>query len=161
MKQIKDFPKYYINKFGRIFSLYTNRFLKGRINIYGYVEICLVKNKQRYYKKVHRLVLETFVGPCPLKMECRHLDGNKQNNNLSNLCWGTASENQQDRVGHGTSNQGEKNPAVKLTEEEIKEIRKIYKIKYVFQRKLAKRFGVSQSQISRIINDTSWKYLRK
>lgn len=53
-------------------------------------------------KYVHRLVLFAFVGPCPEGMECRHLDGNRTNNRLSNLKWGTPEENTQDKIEHGT-----------------------------------------------------------
>jgi hypothetical protein len=51
---------------------------------------------------LHRLVVETFIGPPPSKAhtDVRHLDGNKQNNKLSNLAWGTRSENMQDVVAH-------------------------------------------------------------
>lgn len=51
---------------------------------------------------VHRLVLEAFVGPCPPGMECRHLNGDSGDNHLRNLQWGTPSENQFDKVRHGT-----------------------------------------------------------
>lgn len=53
-----------------------------------------------YY--VHRLVLITFVGPCPDGMECRHLDGNPSNNRVDNLRWGTKIENSNDRWYHDT-----------------------------------------------------------
>lgn len=39
-------------------------------------------------RRVHRLVLEAFVGPCPPGMECRHLDDDPRNNRLDNLAWG-------------------------------------------------------------------------
>lgn len=57
---------------------------------------------------VHRLVLEAFDGPCPEGMECRHLDGDPTNNRLANLRWGTRSENNLDRVAHGTHHQARK-----------------------------------------------------
>lgn len=50
---------------------------------------------------VHRAVLATFVGPCPEGMEVRHLDGDPTNNHLSNLRYGTHSENELDKVLHG------------------------------------------------------------
>jgi hypothetical protein len=52
--------------------------------------------------RVHRLILEAFVGPAPDGLECRHLDGDKSNNQISNLCWGTKLENRADRIKHGT-----------------------------------------------------------
>lgn len=49
---------------------------------------------------VHHIVLTTFVGPCPEGLECRHLDGVKTNCRLSNLAWGTVTENAEDRKKH-------------------------------------------------------------
>jgi hypothetical protein len=51
---------------------------------------------------VHSLVLLAFVGPRPAGHEVRHLDGNRQNNRLSNLAYGTPAENGQDQLRHGT-----------------------------------------------------------
>jgi hypothetical protein len=75
-------------------------------------------------KLIHRLVLESFVGPCPEGMQCRHLNGNRQDNRLVNLCWGTPVENWQDRKKHGHGTKGEANPASKLTRRLVQEIRK-------------------------------------
>lgn len=52
-------------------------------------------------KYIHRLVLEAFVGPCPDGMKALHADGNKTNNNVKNLRWGTSAENNLDIVKHG------------------------------------------------------------
>ena len=57
---------------------------------------------------VHRLVLETFVGPCPEGMECRHLNDNPADNRLSNLCWGTRTDNMFDRTRNRIDNNGTK-----------------------------------------------------
>lgn len=58
---------------------------------------------------VHRLVLTAFVGPCPNGMECRHLNDNPVDNRLSNLCWGTRTDNMLDRTRNGIDNNGTKN----------------------------------------------------
>jgi hypothetical protein len=50
---------------------------------------------------VHRLVLETWRGPCPPGREARHLDGDASNNRLTNLRWGTHAENTWDVIRHG------------------------------------------------------------
>ena len=59
---------------------------------------------------VHRVVVEAFDGapPSPDHTDVRHLDGDKRNNVLTNLCWGTRSENMLDVVKH---RQGRKEPA--------------------------------------------------
>lgn len=57
-------------------------------------------SSRRFY--VHSAVMLALVGPRPHKMEVRHLDGSKTNNALSNLRYGTHSENETDKVAHGT-----------------------------------------------------------
>lgn len=52
-------------------------------------------------RSIHRLVLEAFVGPCPEGMECLHADDDPLNNHLSNLRWGTRSENRSDGLRNG------------------------------------------------------------
>jgi hypothetical protein len=59
--------------------------------------------------KGHQLVLLAFVGPRPdWADQIRHLDGDPTNNALSNLRYGTRSENQLDAVRHGTHGQARK-----------------------------------------------------
>lgn len=60
----------------------------------------MVDKKRRDFK-VHRLVMEAFVGPCPEGLEVLHWDDNPANNHLSNLRYGTRSENVKDRVRNG------------------------------------------------------------
>ena len=52
----------------------------------------------RANRTVHSLVLEAFVGPCPPGMEARHADDDATNNNISNLSWGTRSQNSHDSI---------------------------------------------------------------
>jgi hypothetical protein len=68
----------------------------------GYLRVMLYRAGKWAIRKVHRLVLEAFVGPRPEGMECRHLDGDRTRNQLSNLCWGTRSDNRKDQERHGT-----------------------------------------------------------
>lgn len=51
---------------------------------------------------VHKLVMAAFVGPRPDGMEVRHLNGSPRDNRLTNLAYGTPSENEFDKVRHGT-----------------------------------------------------------
>lgn len=81
--------------------------LLGSGDVHGY-RIVNLKYKGRYAKVlIHRLVLEAFVGPCPESMECRHLNGNRDDNCLGDLCWGTKSENLDDQFRHGTRKRAE------------------------------------------------------
>jgi hypothetical protein len=66
------------------------KILKPSLSSKGYLYVSL-KSKSKF---VHRLVLETFVGPCPEGKECNHKDGVKSNPRLINLEWATSSQNQ-------------------------------------------------------------------
>lgn len=64
----------------------------------GHRFVCLHDHEGRIRQiYVHRIVLEAFVGACPPGMECLHGDDNPAHNMLSNLRWGTRSENLLDR----------------------------------------------------------------
>lgn len=65
----------------------------------GHLYIYLPGNRNR---AVHRLVAETFLGPLPVGLQTRHLDGDPSNNRVDNLQYGTGSQNMQDAVRHGT-----------------------------------------------------------
>ncbi len=69
----------------------------------GYLVVDLHKDGVCTTRYVHRLVLEAFVGPCPDGLECRHFpDGDKCNNDLANLSWGSHAQNESDKLVHGT-----------------------------------------------------------
>lgn len=67
----------------------------------GHLKVQIRMAGKYHHAWVHRLVLETFAGPCPDGMECRHLNGNPKDNRLENLAWGTPSENSADTKAHG------------------------------------------------------------
>ncbi len=117
----------------------------------------LSKNNKAKTYKVHTLVLNAFVGPCPEGMECCHNDGDFTNNYVDNLRWDTHQENQRDMVKHGTTNfmPGEIHPNAKLTVEQVREIRKMYASGEWSQKRLAEHFGVSS--IQSILEGKVWR----
>ena len=84
----------------------TPRALTTELNNHGYLRAVLYKDRRKIGKRVHQLVMLAFVGPRPDGLETRHLDGNRLNNALTNLAYGTSSENGFDTVRHGTFNNG-------------------------------------------------------
>lgn len=69
----------------------------------GYLALVLSVDSAFVNVRVHRFVCETFHGLAPNPTSVvRHLNGTQTDNRPENLCWGTPSENQYDRVRHGT-----------------------------------------------------------
>ena len=159
-RQIPGWPEYSITKEGRVWSYWTNRWLKPSKDLQGRLMVILYNDKRRACR-LHRLVLETYVGPCPQGMECRHLDGIETNNKLDNLKWGTHSENELDKVEHGTISRGEQSSCAKLTESIVLLIRQLWNIRWmdIQQRELAEMFGVSPDTICLIVNRRRWKHI--
>lgn len=75
---------------------------------HGHLKVGLCKGGKVYHRYVHRLVLEAFVSVRPDNAECRHLDGDPANNVVENLAWGTKSENERDKLIHGTHHEAMK-----------------------------------------------------
>jgi hypothetical protein len=82
---------------GQIMTL-PGRMRTPAVDSSGHFQLQLCRDCRHVNAFVHHLVLEAFVGPRPDGLECRHLDDVKSNNHVSNLCWGTGSENRLDRT---------------------------------------------------------------
>ena len=154
--KIPGFSDYSISDLGQIKGPRSGA-MRFQITWNKYLRVGLYKNRRSHNKFVHVLVLESFVGPRPKNYECGHLDGDPQNNKLTNLRWVSRKENQFHRKLHGTHDMGEKSSQAKLTEKQVKYIRK------VFCRGqgpiLAKKFGVTSSAIYAVINRESWAHI--
>jgi len=167
---IPGYPRYAIDKNGTILSI-CSRNGKGKDRSWdkatrvrlqkdkaGYHIVSLCRDGQQLTTKVHHVVLLTFVGARPDGMECRHLDGNRVNNHVLNLAWGTPTENSNDRALHGTMPKGEKCFNAKLTEDDVIEIRK-RAANGETKKDINKDFPVDRSTISRIVNRLKWKHV--
>lgn len=137
------------------------RILKTRTNRYGYIRVGLWKNGIKKTYRVHRLVLDAYVGPCPAGKQCAHDDGARGNNNLSNLMWKTPKQNQADRVRHGTSRYGAKNPNSLFTNAQVREIRRRYVPRCAVNgaAAIAREFAVTRQAISRITRSQGWIHI--
>lgn len=110
---------------------------------------------------VHRAVLLAWMGPCPPGKEACHRNGNSADNRVENLYWGTRRENTQDAISHGThvslkAFRGEAHGGSKLTAAQVSEIRKLIAEGWR-QIDIAARFGIHQTQISRIKRGETWQ----
>lgn len=94
---IKDFPNYEVDTDGNVYRLKTKKTNKRRkltgTKNQGYTLVTLTESGKHKACRVHRLVAEAFIPNLKNKPQVNHKDGNRSNNELSNLEWCTASEN--------------------------------------------------------------------
>lgn len=104
------YPDYEVSNLGRVRSLKFTypRLLAATANRSGYLRVCLWEGNRSRHKFVHGLVCEAFLGPYPDGQEVRHLNDVKSDNRLTNLTYGTRSENIRDSVRNGTQPQVKK-----------------------------------------------------
>jgi DNA invertase Pin-like site-specific DNA recombinase len=77
--------------------------------------------------------------------------------NPEHLEIGTQKDNIMDAIERGSFTIGSNNGCAKLTEEQVKQIRNLAKTST--QRSLSKYFGVSPTQIWKIINRKKWAHV--
>ena len=80
---------YEITKDGKVFSTYTNKYLKYRKDKDGYFDVTLIYNSEgkRMPFRVHRLIALKYISNPNNYKIVNHKDLNKQNNCLENLEW--------------------------------------------------------------------------
>ena len=142
---------------GRYPAGYVMKFKQDR---HGYLKACLSFAGYVRHTQVHRIIAETFHGPCPSgRRQVAHWDGNRMNNAASNLRWVSAAENAADRDRHGRTAgiypSGEGHPGAKLTNDQAKEIRR-RRANGERGIDLAAEFGVSPPTISEIALGKAW-----
>ena len=156
--------KYEVSHLGRAKSYAIDkengRVLKGgNVNGYRCITVKFGDDITRQYY-VHRLVAETF-----LKKDNKeqhyviHLDYKKQNNIIYNLHWAT----EQELVAHNN-----KNPEVvkrrttgyKLTEADVRVIKRLLNSHKTRLSMIAKRFGITHTQLNRIRSGENWGHVK-
>lgn len=158
--------RYEVSSFGRIRrGLMGSRrkqpgeLLSVRVSTNGYPIVDLLMDGFTTRHKIHRLVYAAFVDPIPVSLEVNHRDGFKTNNRVENLEAVTRSENLLHAFRLGLAASGEFHHAAKLTNQLVLEIRAAYIPRVFGQRKLAKRFGLTQSRICRILSRKEWAHV--
>ena len=139
-----------------VFERTHPRPLKWKYSL-GYPSVRLTDSPRDKSFLVHKLVKNTFDGPTPAGMEIAHIDGVKTNPRLDNLKFATPVENYQDRTTHGTSQEGERNPIYRLTESQVRDIRRRLILGETIT-KVADSFGVGTSCIANIKHKRTHKY---
>lgn len=143
-------PRFTVGSDGTILGIW-GRPLNHTVNKWGYAIIVVnLAGGRRLCTSRHRMVCETFHGPCPDGMEAAHRNGVHLDCRARNLEWKTKAANSHDRIGHGTN-------GVKLTTEQVQEIRLARGV--TEKGPLAERYGVSPLTIKHIWTGHTWKQL--
>lgn len=108
--------------------------------------------------KAHRYVCKKVHGPPPSRRhQAAHKCGVRSCINPRHLYWATALENTTDKYSHGTMLVGEKAPWAKLTEDDVRAIRK--RCETELQREVAESFGISKSMVGMIVRRKRWAHV--
>lgn len=106
----------------------------------------------------HRAVCVDAHGePPPGHNDAAHSCGVRTCCNPRHLRWATRSENNMDKVRHGTHDRGSRHVKSKLTEAEVSEIHRLAGT--VSKLGIAKRFGVCSSVVDRILKGKAWPHM--
>ena len=139
----------------------SQKTLKGKVlsqtrnPVNGYMYVHLGRGNIR---SVHSLVTEAFLGDRPDGFVVRHKNGNREDNRLENLEYGTSFQNYEDSLSHGTACVGEGHPQSKLTSNEVLLIRKRARGGESMS-KIALDVNVSYLTVSNIVHRKTWRWL--
>jgi len=92
-KVINKFPNYSINIDGTVTNTNTNRTKTAWLGKNGYLHVDLYNEGFSKKIAIHRLLAIHFIPNPDNKRTVNHIDGNKLNNDLTNLEWATDSQN--------------------------------------------------------------------
>jgi hypothetical protein len=150
---------YEISNKGRVASIKNGeRFVRKANKATHYLTVSLKKRPCDLYQKsptIHSLVASAFLGIRPNGYIIRHIDGNRYNNFVTNLCYGTKEDNYNDSVKHGTHAGGNNGRAV-LNETSVKAIKMLLALG-VGVNDISNQLGVTKPTLYAIKNNRNWK----
>jgi hypothetical protein len=157
---IPGFEGYFISRQAEVASILRNKIiiLKPGKGGHGYFHFSLYAGNISFTKKLHYLMMITFIGPRPNGMFICHNNGIKTDNRLSNLRYDTQKSNELDAIKHGHKAKGSRHGKSILNEEQVI---KIINDNNKTQMEMAIEYGVSRSTIAMIKCGSNWRHLRE
>jgi len=124
----------------------------------GYLMVHLCRNGTRTAKSVHVLVAEAFIGPRSLGPQVMHANAVKTDNRVSNLRYGTQSDNEKDKYAVGTSCRGTRNRTARLKDADVVRIRERLAAGES-NLSIAREYGLGAPTVSDIKTRRTWGWL--
>lgn len=158
--------EYIVDSEGKIYSTHNNgrgkyhQELLQRMNSDGYMEVTVGKNGHRKTRRVARIIATAFVDN-PLNLpEVDHINNIRTDNRAENLQWITHKDNVKKIPfeTHSKAKCGIHNGRASFTEDQIREIRKLYN-NGVTIKKIADKFKSKWSTINNIVTGNTWKHV--
>lgn len=164
-RPVVDWPEYEVSDLGRVRRVGAARgavagaILKQKVGTTGYLRVRLSRDFYRTPVAVHRAVAMAFIprAVSSANWVC-HRDGDKLNNSLGNLYWGTPADNSADTIRHGRSLKGVKNASAVLSEAQVRAIREKHAAG-VAKKALAREYGVSDAAIRFAVTRYTWGHV--
>lgn len=126
-------------------------------NLGGYAQYTLGKYGGRH--QAHKLVLLAFVGQRPEGYEINHLNGVKADNRLENLEYCTRSENGLHLTRVLGKRRGESHGNAKITEDDVREIRRLARETKLTQAQIGAKFGITNKNVGYIVRMKAWPHV--
>lgn len=144
-----------ISSCGKLYSKRTNRILKTYINSGGYEVVATKISGTNKLFRIHRLVAEAFIPNFDSKPQVNHIDGNKKNNDVSNLEWVTNQENciHSVKIGLTKTYDGRNFSNSVLTDELVREILRLKFEENLSGLKISKRLNLSNDCVKRLLKN--------
>jgi len=158
---IDRYPHYLFSSCGKVFSTYTNKFLKQQKTPNGYMHVVLVEKKEKQRLSVHRLIATAFHGHPLCGQVINHINSIRHDNRAENIEWVSQSQNVKHAYTNGRRTINEKHRincsllGMKKRKTSIyqeQEIMKMYSGRRGDIERISKAFGFSRDVISRVVN---------
>lgn len=125
----------------------------------GYHSILATDQGKKKRILIHRMVCAAFNGMPPEGLNyAAHKDGTRNNNVPDNIRWTTQKDNMADKKTHGTHQCGVKHGMAKVTEDQVREIRRRC-ANGESQRIVGLDYGLTQTGVSRIVLRDKWQHI--